>query len=163
MKLKSTILIVAFVFCGAFALQATDYVMLTPLDTAALPVIPNRDSGGEMVRSTLNRDAIWRSTQKQLQRHHFSDESVYKQMVKFYCNTHKHYVTFPVAYWSQTPKGDSLMVSGRVYLPKQRYLNGIVLACHYTISSDAEAPSNTFSMESMFTTKGYAVSMPYYV
>ena len=163
MKLKSTILIVAFVFCGAFALQATDYVMLTPLDTAALPVIPNRDSGGEMVRSTLNRDAIWRSTQKQLQRHHFSDESVYKQMVKFYCNTHKHYVTFPVAYWSQTPKGDSLMVSGRVYLPKQRYLNGIVLACHYTISSDAEAPSNTFSMESMFTTKGYAVIMPDYV
>ena len=163
MKLKSTILIVAFVFCGAFALQATDYVMLTPLDTAALPIIPNRDSGGEMVRSTLNRDAIWRSTQKQLQRHHFSDESVYKVMKKLYLHTHKHYVTFPVAYWSQTPQGDSLMVSGRVYLPKQRYLNGIVIACHYTICSDEEAPSNTFSMESMFTTKGYAVIMPDYV
>lgn len=163
MKLKSTILIVAFVFCGAFALQATDYVMLTPLDTAALPVIPNRDSGGEMVRSTLNRDAIWRSIQKQLQRHHFSDESVYKVMKKLYLHTHKHYVTFPVAYWSQTPQGDSLLVSGRVYLPLQRYLNGIVIANHYTMAADVEVPSSMLSMESIFTMKGYAVIMPDYV
>ena len=161
--MKTKLLLLVMALYATTIVQANDYVMLNPLDTSALPIIPNKDYGSAMVRSALNHDAMWNSIQHRLMRDNFSEESVYKQMVKFYRNTHKHYVTFPVAYWSQTPKGDSLMVSGRVYLPKQRYLNGIVLACHYTISSDAEAPSNTFSMESMFTTKGYAVIMPDYV
>ncbi|MBR1995827.1 MAG: hypothetical protein IJ989_01045 [Paludibacteraceae bacterium] len=106
---------------------------------------------------------MWQNTKKQLQRQHFSDESVYKVMKKLYRFTHKHYVTFPVAYWSTDPQGDSLLVSGRVYLPKRRYLSGIVVANHYTICSDAEAPSNTIAMESVLTMKGYAVIMPDYV
>jgi pimeloyl-ACP methyl ester carboxylesterase len=69
----------------------------------------------------------------------------------------------PVAYWSQTPQGDSLLVSGRVYLPKNRALNGIVVANHYTMTSDIEVPSNMVSMESIFVMKGYAVIMPDYV
>ena len=145
------------------SLQANDYVLLSPLDTTALPAIPVKDYSSNVVRSTLNSDVLWKGIQKQLSKHNFSEESIYKQMVKLYRNTHNHYVTFPVAYWSQTPQGDSLLVSGRVYLPKQRYLNGILVANHYTICSDAEAPSNIFSMESMFTTKGYAVIMPDYV
>lgn len=163
MKRKSTILICAFALCATMALQAQDYVMLSPLDTAALPAIPNKDCGGDMVRSALNGDVIWQNTKKQLQRQHFSDESVYKVMKKLYRFTHKHYVTFPVAYWSTDPQGDSLLVSGRVYLPKQRYLNGIVIANHHTICSDAEAPSKTLAMESVLTMKGYAVIMPDYV
>ena len=163
MKRKSTILICAFALCATMALQAQDYVMLSPLDTAALPAIPNKDCGGDMVRSALNGDVMWQNTKKQLQRQHFSDESVYKVMKKLYRFTHKRYVTFPVAYWSTDPQGDSLLVSGRVYLPKRRYLNGIVIANHYTICSDAEAPSNMPSMESVFTMKGYAVIMPDYV
>lgn len=163
MKRKSTILICAFALCATMALQAQDYVMLSPLDTAALPAIPNKDCGGDMVRSALNGDVMWQNTKKQLQRQHFSDESVYKVMKKLYRFTHKHYVTFPVAYWSTDPQGDSLLVSGRVYLPKRRDLNGIVIANHYTICSDAEAPSNTIAMESVLTMKGYAVIMPDYV
>jgi pimeloyl-ACP methyl ester carboxylesterase len=116
-----------------------------------------------MVRSVLNSDALWENTLKQLSRQHFSDESVYKTMVKLYRNTHKHYVTLPVAYWSQNPQGDSLLVSGRVYLPKNRNLNGIVIANHYTITSNADAPSNMLSMESVLAMKGYAVIMPDYV
>lgn len=163
MKRKSTILICAFALCATMALRAQDYVMLSPLDTAALPAIPNKDCGGDIVRSALNGDVMWQNTKKQLQRQHFSDESVYKVMKKLYRFTHKHYVTFPVAYWSTDPQGDSLLVSGRVYLPKRRYLNGIVIANHYTICSDAEAPSNTIAMESVLTMKGYAVIMPDYV
>lgn len=163
MKRKSTILICAFALCATMALRAQDYVVLSPLDTAALPAIPNKDCGGDMVRSALNGDVMWQNTKKQLQRQHFSDESVYKVMKKLYRFTHKHYVTFPVAYWSTDPQGDSLLVSGRVYLPKRRYLSGIVVANHYTICSDAEAPSRTVAMESVLTMKGYAVIMPDYV
>ena len=161
--MKTKLLLLVMALYATTIVQANDYVMLNPLDTSALPIIPNKDYGSAMVRSALNHDAMWNSIQHRLMRDNFSEESVYKQMVKLYRNTHKHYVTFPVAYWSQTPQGDSLLVSGRVYLPKQRYLNGILVANHYTICSDAEAPSNIFSMESMFTTKGYAVIMPDYV
>ena len=163
MKRKSTFLIFAYLLCATMALQAGDYVMLSPLDTAMLPLIPTKDCGGKLVRDALDKDAIWQGTQRQLARHHFSDEIIYKTMLKMYRYTHKHYVTFPVAYWSQTPQGDSLLVSGRVYLPKRRYLNGIVIANHYTMTSDAEVPSNMLSMESIFAMKGYAVIMPDYV
>lgn len=166
MKRKSTLLIFAFVL-GVMSLQCSEfvppYVMLNPLDTTSLPVIPAKDLGGDLVRQTLEKDAIWRSTQRQLARNNFSSESVYRAMLKMYRHTNKHYVTFPVAYWSTDPQGDSLLVSGRVYLPKRRYLNGIMIACHYTMTSDAEVPSNALSMESLFTMKGYAVIMPDYV
>ena len=163
MKTTLKLLLWVVALCSISTLQAIDYVMLSPLDTAALPTIPNKDYGGNVVRSTLDGDAIWQDTHKQLSRHNFSDESVYKVMLKLYRFTHNHYVTFPVAYWSSTPQGDSLLVSGRVYLPKQRYLNGIVIANHYTMTSNAEAPSNMLSMESVFAMKGYAVIMPDYV
>ena len=163
MKPNSTYLILTFVLCGVLALQGADYVMLSPLDTTVLPVIPAKDLGGNLLRQTLEKDAIWQNTLRQLARNHFSDESVYRTMVKMYRYTNKHYVTFPVADWSTDPQGDSLLVSGRVYLPKRRYLNGIMIACHYTITSDMEAPSNMLSMESLFAMKGYAVIVPDYV
>ena len=163
MKPTSTHLILTFALCGVLALQGADYVMLSPLDTTVLPVIPAKDQGGNLVRQTLEKDAIWQSTQRQLARNQFSDESVYRTMVKMYRYTNKHYVTFPVVYWSTDPQGDSLLVSGRVYLPKQRYLNGIMIGCHYTITSNMEAPSNMLSMESICAMKGYAVIMPDYV
>ena len=163
MKRKFTFLIFACSLCATIALQASDYVMLSPLDTTMLPLIPTKDCGGKLVRNALDKDAIWQGTQRQLARHHFSDEIIYKTMLKMYRYTHKHYASFPVSYWSQNPQGDSLLVSGRIYLPKRRYLNGIVIANHYTMTADTEVPSNMLSMESIFAMKGYAVIMPDYV
>ena len=145
------------------ALHATDYVMLSPLDTAVLPDIPTKDQGGNMARSVLNKNGIWQNTQRNLRRQNFSDKSIYKVMKKLYQYTHKHFVSIPVAYWSQTPQGDSLLVSGRVYLPKYRTLNGIIVANHYTMTADEEVPSNRISMEMVYLLKGYAVIMPDYV
>lgn len=161
--MKPTFILLVITISGILTAQAADYVMLSPLDTAALPAIPAKDCGGMLVRNALMNDALWESTKRQLTRQQFSHESVYKLMLKLYRNTHKHYVTFPVTYWSQTPQGDSLLVSGRVYLPKHRYLNGIVIANHYTMTSDMEVPSNMLSMESIFAMKDYAVIMPDYV
>ena len=145
------------------AVHATDYVMLSPLDTTVLPEIPTKDQGGNMARSVLNKNSIWQNTQRNLKRQNFSDKSVYKVMKKLYQYTYKHFVSFPVAYWSQTPQGDSLLVSGRVYLPKYRILNGIIVANHYTMTADEEVPSNRISMEMVYLLKGYAVIMPDYV
>lgn len=163
MKRLFILLVLALTLCGTMALKASEYVMLSPLDTANLPMIPVKDQGGNIVRSALEKDAIWNSTRRQLVRQNFSAKSVYKTMMKLYRYTHKHYVTFPVAYWSSDPQGDSLLVSGRVYLPKNRDLKGIVIANHYTITADAESPSNMLSMESVLAMKGYAVILPDYV
>ena len=161
--MKPKFLLLTLALCSVMALPATDYVMLSPLDTAVLPDIPTKDHGGDVVRSVLNKNGIWQNTQRNLRRQNFSDKSVYKVMKQLYQYTHKHFVTFPVAYWSQTPQGDSLLVSGRVYLPKNRILNGIIVANHYTMTSDEEVPSNRVSMEMIYLMKGYAVIMPDYV
>ena len=161
--MKPKLLLLTLALCSVMALPATDYVMLSPLDTAVLPEIPTKDHGGDVVRSVLNKNGIWQNTQRNLKRQNFSDKSVYKVMKQLYQYTHKHFVSFPVAYWSQTPQGDSLLVSGRVYLPKNRILNGIIVANHYTMTSDEEVPSNRVSMEIIFLMKGYAVIMPDYV
>lgn len=161
--MKTKLLILAFALCSAMTLPAKDYVMLTPLDTAALPNIPPKDCGGKIVRLALDGDIIWQSTQRSLTKHNFSDESMYKVMKQLYLHTHKHFVSFPVKYWSQSPQGDSLLVSGRVYLPKKRHLNGIIVANHYTMTADFEVPSNILSMEMVYLIKGYAVIMPDYV
>lgn len=161
--MKPKLLLLTLALCSVMALPATDYVMLSPLDTAVLPEIPTKDHGGDVVRSVLNKNGIWQNTQRNLRRQNFSDKSIYKVMKQLYQYTHKHFVTFPVAYWSQTPQGDSLLVSGRVYLPKYRILNGIIIANHYTMTSDEEVPSNRISMEMIYLMKGYAVIMPDYV
>ena len=161
--MKPKLLLLTLALCSVMALPATDHVMLSPLDTAVLPEIPTKDHGGDVVRSVLNKNGIWQNTQRNLRRQNFSDKSIYKVMKQLYQYTHKHFVTFPVAYWSQTPQGDSLLVSGRVYLPKNRILNGIIVANHYTMTSDEEVPSNRVSMEMIFLMKGYAVIMPDYV
>lgn len=191
MKRQST-LFIAFSLCGMMTLQAskdlqhdmdstnsisqpdkleivsnpactTKYIMLNPLDTTKLPHIPIKQYGGQLVRDAFNNDMIWEQTKKDLRRNKFSDKSIYHMMCKMYRNTNQHYVSIPVAYWSYTPSGDSLLVSGKIYLPKCRELKGIVIANHYTIASDIEAPSNAISMESIFTLKDYAVIMPDYI
>ena len=161
--MKPKLLLLTLALCSVMAFHATDYVMLSPLDTAVLPEIPTKDHGGDVVRSVLNKNGIWQNTQRNLRRQNFSDKSIYKVMKQLYQYTHKHFVTFPVAYWSQTPQGDSLLVSGRVYLPKNRILNGIIVANHYTMTADEEVPSNRISMEMVYLLKGHAVIMPDYV
>ena len=161
--MKPKFLLLALALCSVITLHATDYVMLSPLDTVVLPDIPTKGHGGRTVHSILEKDALWQNTRRKLKEHDFSYNSVYKVMKQLYQYTHNHFVSFPVAYWSQTPQGDSLLVSGRVYLPKNRILNGIIVANHYTMASDAEAPSNRISIEMVYLMKDYAVIMPDYV
>ena len=160
--MKSKLISLCMVICVVMTIHASDYVMLSPLDTALLPAIPIKDHGGDKARSTLEHDAVWVAPYHPIESETVSLEELYKVTKKLYRTTHRHYVTFPVAYWSQTPQGDSLLVSGRVYLPKQRNLNGIVISNHFCTTSDDEVPSNMLSLESIFTMKGYAVLMPDY-
>lgn len=68
-----------------------------------------------------------------------------------------------VTYRSVTPLGDSVTLSGKIFIPKQGTLRNIIVANHYTICSNAEAPSQAFSIEGVFASKGYIVIMPDYM
>ena len=57
--MKPKFLLLTLALCSVMALPATDYVMLSPLDTAVLPEIPTKDHGGDVVRSVLNKNGIW--------------------------------------------------------------------------------------------------------
>ena len=56
-----------------------------------------------------------------------------------------------------------MLMSGKVILPRNRRLRGVILASHYTIGSNREAPSASTPFESIFATKGYAVVMADYL
>ena len=141
---------------------AQSYVQLTPLDTTALPNIAVHTSRGTVVSAVLERKSSWEHIRKRLVRKQFSVKCV-GQMMRTLNHQTRDVVSIPCVYWSETPSGDSLLVSGMVYLPNQRTLKGIVIANHYTIGSDAESPSRSVAMEKLFAMKGYAVIMPDYV
>lgn len=142
-----------------------EYQMLTPLDTNTLPVIPSDGNafGTSLVRKALEYDLIWQIAKYPLIWQDFSAESIYQMMQAIHFFTKQCYVAIPCAYWSQKPNGDSLLVSGQVYLPKNRELKGIMIANHYMMTSDAEVPTNMTAMETIFLVKDYAIIMPDYV
>ena len=137
--------------------------MLSPLDTNTLPNIPQNGGSGVLVREALNGDLIWQIARYPLVWQDFSAESIEQMMQAIYFFTHHYYVGIPCAYWSQEPNGDSLLVSGQVYLPKNRKLNGIMIANHYMMTSNPEVPTNMTAMETIFLMKDYAIIMPDYV
>jgi hypothetical protein len=75
---------------------------------------------------------------------------------------------YNVEYPSKDASGNSITVSGRIYLRKQdmenKKVKGIILYNHYTITSEEECPSeDSQHLISLFTKNGYAVIMPDYV
>lgn len=160
--MKKVFVIVLFL-CSLSLYAATDYVMLTPLDSTALPFIAKKDVGGKKVRADLAKSETWDKSLQRLVDSNFSSKCAVGMARSLYFRTHTHMVDISCAYWSKDVKGDSLLVSGKIYLPEGRELRGIFIANHYTIAADYEAPSRMFSMDCVYAMKGYAVIMPDYV
>ena len=58
---------------------------------------------------------------------------------------------------------DSIRLSGKVMLPKEGKPKRMVLVSHYTVGSNAEAPSNCFSLEGILVQQGYGLIIPDYM
>ena len=58
---------------------------------------------------------------------------------------------------------DTIRLSGKVILPKGRKPKRLILVSHYTVCSNAEAPSNCFSLEGMLVPLGYGLIIPDYL
>ncbi len=66
-------------------------------------------------------------------------------------------------YPSHTSDWDDITLSGKVMLPKGRRPKRMILVSHYTVCSDAEAPSNCFSLEGVLVKLGYGLIIPDYM
>jgi len=58
---------------------------------------------------------------------------------------------------------DSVTLSGKVILPKGRKPKRLILVSHYTVCSNAEAPSSCFSLEGVLVPMGYGLIIPDYM
>ena len=58
---------------------------------------------------------------------------------------------------------DSIRLSGKVVLPKEGKPKRMILVSHYTVGSNAEAPSNCFSLEGILVQQGYGLIIPDYL
>lgn len=59
--------------------------------------------------------------------------------------------------------GNPITLSGKVILPAKGPIKRYILVSHYTIASNAEAPSNIFSLEGVLVKLGYALIIPDYL
>ena len=59
--------------------------------------------------------------------------------------------------------GNPITLSGKVILPAKGPIKRYILVSHYTTASNAEVPSNAFSLEALAVTLGYAIILPDYL
>ncbi len=60
-------------------------------------------------------------------------------------------------------EGNPITLSGKVMLPKNGIPKRMILVSHYTTCSNAEAPSNCFSLEGVLVNSGYGLIIPDYI
>ncbi len=65
-------------------------------------------------------------------------------------------------YMSLNSDYDDCLLSGKVIMPADGKFKRYILVSHYTIGSNAEAPSNCFSLEGLVARLGYALVIPDY-
>ena len=58
---------------------------------------------------------------------------------------------------------DTIRLSGKVMLPRGQKPKRLILVSHYTVCSNAEAPSNCFSLEGVLVKMGYGLIIPDYM
>ena len=66
-------------------------------------------------------------------------------------------------YWSVDEEWNDVQLSGKVVLPADGKAERIILVSHYTIGSNAEAPSRCFPIEAMLAKMGYVMIFPDYL
>lgn len=66
-------------------------------------------------------------------------------------------------YRSTDIDGNPITVSGKVMYPKNGEIKNMMIVSHYTIGSNAECPSETFSFEGIYAAKGYLVVIADYI
>lgn len=123
-----------------------------------------------VVSDNIGTEHFWNTLRGSLEDGTFSNRVANVQMEDnrtgsdiFMRNVYRTINQVAVKYKSISPTGDSIWVSGKIFLPKNKRAKNIIIASHYTICANSEAPSNASSIEGIFATKDYIVLMPDYI
>ena len=84
-----------------------------------------------------------------------------QRLLDFACA--RHVIELSGVYESVDTDGAPITLSGKVVLPADGKIKRCILVSHYTIASNAEAPSNTFPLEGLLVKLGYAIIVPDYI
>ena len=87
--------------------------------------------------------------------------TVMQQLVDF--SEARHVIELSGVYESVDTDGEPITLSGKVMLPANGKVKRCILVSHYTIGSNAEAPSNIFPLEGLLVKLGYALIVPDYI
>ena len=90
-----------------------------------------------------------------------SAAAIMQEILKY--NSQRKVIEIAGTYPSIDTNWDSITLSGKVILPKGRKPKRLILVSHYTVCSNAEAPSNCFSLEGMLVPLGYGLIIPDYL
>lgn len=176
-------ILLALLLLPAPALMAVDYTNLTWFEdypcTNASPKhysLLRREwhafrssARNSLVSDNLNTDLFWNSARAALQDGTFYNRLANAEVMgengtdlvlkALYASIKQ----VPVVYHTCTPQGDTILASGKIFLPREKRAKNIILANHYTICANSEAPGNACSIEGIFATKGYIVVMADYI
>ena len=73
--------------------------------------------------------------------------------IRSYCGT----------YMTTDENDQPIKVSGRIIVPTNKKVSRVMVVSHFTIGTNAEAPSQTLPIESIFASQGIAVVIPDYI
>lgn len=118
---------------------------------------------GQSVRdNVVDTKTFWETARKLILSTDMGTESQRENLMSKFQQDLSNVSAFSVAYLSQQGQYPTVL-SGRIYFPKNGDIKNIVIAHHYTIGANREAPSQTFTFEALLAAKGYVVLMPDYM
>lgn len=87
--------------------------------------------------------------------------NILQELLRYY-NQNK-IIEISGTYPSINKNWDTIQLSGKVMLPKGKKPKRMILLSHYTVCSNAEAPSNSFALEGILVKEGYGLIIPDYL
>ncbi len=78
-------------------------------------------------------------------------------------NTTNSLVQVAGTYMGHDIDGSPLLQSGKIIMPRSGKIKNIIIVSHYTIGANYECPSETFPVEAMLASKGYAMIFADYI
>lgn len=87
--------------------------------------------------------------------------AILQELLKY--GNQNHIIEIVGTYPSFDSEGNIVTLSGKVMLPKNGNPKRMILVSHYTVCSNAEAPSNCFSLEGVLVRSGYGLIIPDYM
>lgn len=125
----------------------------------------------EFYQLIFNDKAFWKAAQQYLtlsssitpysQELLHDSEYAYREALKLLCTPNVEHIA--VTYSSHDNNHNPITLSGGIYIPKNRPITRLIIANHYTVLSNKEAPSQMYCIESIFALNGAIVIMPDYL